>query len=154
MVRIPERPVTDALTAPHVLEYPYTRSTGDVIGRFFAALKDRRILGIRARDGRVLVPPQEYDPTTGEPLDEWVEVGQSGTVTTWTWINHPRPKHPLKHPFAYALIRLDGADTAMLHVVDARDPARMATGLRVRAHWRENPQADITDIASFLPEDA
>jgi len=144
--------VTNALTAPHVLEYPYTRSTGEVIGRFFAALKERRILGIRARDGRVLVPPQEYDPESGESLDDWVEVGQSGTVTTWTWIDRPRPKHPLQHPFAFALIRLDGADTAMLHVVDAGDAARMATGLRVRAVWREDPQGDITDITSFTPE--
>lgn len=144
--------MTNALTAPHVLEYPYTRSTGEVIGRFFAALKERRILGIRARDGRVLVPPQEYDPESGESLDDWVEVGQSGTVTTWTWIDRPRPKHPLQHPFAFALIRLDGADTAMLHVVDAGDAARMATGLRVRAVWREDPQGDITDITSFTPE--
>ena len=144
--------MTNALTAPHVLEYPYTRSTGEVIGRFFAALKERRILGIRARDGRVLVPPQEYDPEGGESLDDWVEVGQSGTVTTWTWIDRPRPKHPLQHPFAFALIRLDGADTAMLHVVDAGDAARMATGLRVRAVWREDPQGDITDITSFTPE--
>ena len=144
--------MTNALTAPHVLEYPYTRSTGEVIGRFFAALKERRILGIRARDGRVLVPPQEYDPESGESLDDWVEVGQSGTVTTWTWIDRPRPKHPLQHPFAFALIRLDGAYTAMLHVVDAGDAARMATGLRVRAVWREDPQGDITDITSFTPE--
>ncbi len=141
-----------ALTAPHVLEYPYTRSTGEVIGRFFAALKERRIVGIRARDGRVLVPPQEYDPETAESLDDWVDVGQSGTVTTWTWIEHPRPKHPLQHPFAFALIRLDGADTAMLHVVDAGDPARMSTRMRVRAQWREDPQGDITDIACFIPE--
>ncbi len=32
-----------ALTAPHVLEYPYTRSVGPVLGRFFAALRERRI---------------------------------------------------------------------------------------------------------------
>lgn len=145
-------PQPEALTAPHVLEYPYTRSTGEVIGRFFAALKERRILGIRARDGRVLVPPQEYDPDTAEGLDEWVEVGQSGTVTSWTWIEHPRPKHPLQRPFAFALIRLDGADTAMLHVVDAGDPSCMSTGLRVRSNWRDDPQGDITDIISFAPE--
>jgi uncharacterized OB-fold protein len=153
LVRILERPVTDALTAPHVLEYPYTRSTGEVIGAFFAALKERRILGIRARDGRVLVPPQEYDPHTGETLAEFVEVGQSGTVTTWTWIDRPRPNQPLQRPFAFALIRLDGAGTAMLHAVDAGDPSRMRTGLRVRARWRDDPKGDITDIACFAPDE-
>ena len=33
----------------------------------------------------------------------------------------PRPPHmhPFDHPFAFALIRLDGADTTMIHAVDA-----------------------------------
>ena len=66
---------TSALTAPHILEYPYTRSVGPVLGRFFAGLRERRIEGIRSKSGRVLVPPQEYDPDTGESLDEWVSVG-------------------------------------------------------------------------------
>jgi uncharacterized OB-fold protein len=144
--------MSEALTAPHVLEYPYTRSTGEVIGRFFAGLRERRILGIRARDGRVLVPPQEYDPDTGEALDEFVEVADAGVVTTWTWVHKPRPKHPLQRAFAFALVKLDGADTAMLHCVDAGDPAAMATGMRVRARWKKEPEGDITDIVCFEPE--
>jgi uncharacterized OB-fold protein len=143
--------MTEALTAPHVLEYPYTRSTGDVIGRFFAGLRERRILGIRARDGRVLVPPQEYDPETGEALDELVEVADVGVVTTWTWVSEPRAKHLLRRPFAFALVKLDGADTAMLHYVDAGDPDAMRTGMRVRARWKDEPEGDITDIVCFEP---
>jgi uncharacterized OB-fold protein len=144
--------VTDALTAPHVLEYPYTRSTGEVIGRFFAAFRECRILGIRAADGRVLCPPLEYDPDIGAALDQWVDVADTGVITTWTWVEHPRNKHPLQRPFAFALIRLDGADTAMLHVVDAGSPDTMRTGLRVCARWRDDPQGDITDIICFEPE--
>jgi uncharacterized OB-fold protein len=142
----------NALTAPHVLEYPYTRSTGDVIGRFFAGLKERRILGIRARDARVLVPPQEYDPETSDALDEWVEVADTGIVTTWTWVQEPRDKHLLQQPFAFALIRLDGADTALLHMVAASGPDAMKTGMRVRGRWREVTEGDITDIVCFDPE--
>ena len=56
--------------APHKLEYPYKRSVGKVLGAFFTALREQRIVGVRARDGRVLVPPQEYDPVTSETLDE------------------------------------------------------------------------------------
>ena len=144
--------MTEALTAPHVLEYPYTRTTGEVIGRFFAGLKERRTMGIRARDGRVLVPPQEYDPATGDALTDFVEVADAGIVTTWTWVYEPRPKHPLQRPFAFALVKLDGADTAMLHCVDARDPAAMKSGMRVRARWKDEPEGDITDIVCFEPE--
>lgn len=141
-----------ALTAPHVLEYPYTRSVGPVIGRFFAALAEHRILGIRGDDGRVLVPPHEYDPVTGGTLGEFVEVGTSGEVVTWAWVTNPRPKDPLDRPFAWALIRLDGADTALLHAVDAGSYADVRTGMRVRARWRPEPQGDIHDIECFEPE--
>ena len=68
----------------------------------------------------MLAPPTEYDPQTGEPVtDEWVEVGPGGEVTTWAWLAEPRSNNPLDRAFAWALIKLDGADTAMLHCVDA-----------------------------------
>jgi uncharacterized OB-fold protein len=138
--------------ATHVLEYPYTRSVGPVIGRFLGALRDRRIEGVKTSNGRVLVPPTEYDPDTGEAVsDEWVEVGQAGVVTTWAWIGEPRSNNPLQKPFAWALIQLDGADTAMLHLVDADEHA-MRTGMRVRIRWRDEPQGLITDIEAFEVE--
>lgn len=141
------------LTAVHHLEYAYRRSVGPVLGRFFAALKERRIEGIRTARGRVLVPPAEYDPETGdENPEDFVTVGPSGTVTSWTWVSAPRAKQPLQHPFAYALVKLDGADTPLLHAVDARDESRMRTGMRVRPRWRSEPKGEIGDIACFEPE--
>ena len=142
----------DLLTAPYVLEYTYQRSTGPVIGRFLTALRDARIEGVRTAGGRVLVPPLEYDPDSSEPTGEAVEVGQSGVVTTWSWVGAPRRFHPLAHPFAWALIRLDGADTAMLHAVDAGDAAAMRTGMRVTARWRAERIGSIKDIECFVPE--
>lgn len=144
----------DVLSAPHILEYPYTRSVGDVIGRFLTGLKDRRIEGIRARDGSVLVPPTEYDPVTSEPLSEFVEVKAAGVVVTWAWVYAPRRNHPLQRPFAWALVRLDGADTSILHAVDAGDENRMATGMRVRVRWRAETEGEIQDIECFEPEGA
>lgn len=146
--------MASSLTAPHVLEYPYTRSVGPALGRFFAGLRDRRIVGVRARDGRVLVPPQEFDPESGDDLADFVEVGTGGVVTSWTWVAEPRAKHPLQHSFAWALIRLDGADTGLLHVVDAGEEAAMRTGMRVRVRWRDETVGDIHDIACFELEPA
>ena len=145
---------TAVLSAPHVLEYPYTRSVGPVIGRFLGGLRDRKIEGIRTKDGRVLVPPAEYDPVTSEALNEFVEVGQAGVVKTWAWVSEPRPKHPLDRPFAWALIQLDGADTALLHAIDAGDESKMSTGMRVQVRWREETVGMITDIECFQPEAA
>jgi len=142
---------SDILAAPHTLEYPYTRSTGPVIGRFLTGLRERRIEGVRGSGGRVIVPPMEYDPQTSEPTGEFVEVAQTGIVTTWAWVYQPRPKHPLDRPFAWALIRLDGTDTAMLHAIDAGDPSRMSTGMRVRVRWRAETAGEIQDIECFEP---
>jgi hypothetical protein len=146
--------LSDVLSAPHRLEYPYRRSVGPVLGRFLAGLRDGRFEGIRALDGRVIVPPQEHDPVTAEPLDEWVPVGPGGVVVSWAWIAEPLPNQPLDRPFAWALVRLDGADTALLHAVDAGDPGAVRTGMRVAVRWRGERVGDIRDVECFVPEPA
>lgn len=145
--------MSQILSAPHVLEFPYTRSTGPVIGRFLAGLREQRILGIRDARGRVLVPPQEYDPETSESLspDRMLDVGTQGEVTTWSWNPVPRDGQPLERPFAWALIRLDGADVAMLHALDVPDPAAVSTGMRVTARWADQREGRIQDLACFAP---
>lgn len=143
------------LSAPLKLSFDYTRSVGPVLGQFFTALSARRIVGVRGSDGRVHVPPAEYDPVTYEPLREIVPVESVGTVASWTWQPEPLEGQPLQRPFAWALIRLDGADTPLLHAVDAETPEAIGIGARVHAHWVDEPVGAITDIAFFtLGEDA
>jgi uncharacterized protein len=143
--------VEEPLRAPLEIGFDYTRSLGPVLGEFMTALAGRRILGARGADGRVHAPPFEYDPVTFAPPAGLVEVGPEGTVTSWTWAAEPLEGQPLAHPFAWALIRLDGADTAMLHAVDAGSPAAMATGMRVRARWAAHTAGHIRDITCFEP---
>ncbi len=137
------------LSAPLRLSFDYTRSVGPLLSQFFTALRERRILGVRGSDGRVLVPPAEYDPVTYEPLTEVVPVTSVGTVLSWTWQAQPLEGQPLDKPFAWALIKLDGADTAMLHAVDAGSADAISTGARVHVHWADEPVGAITDIAHF-----
>src|ERR1700748_2667594 len=118
-----------------------------------AALGERRILGARGADGRMHAPPFEYDPVSAEPPGELVPVGPEGTVVSWSWMPEPLADQPLAEPFAWALIRLDGADTAMLHAVDAGSAAAMRTALRVRPRWAARPAGGIRDIACFEPCD-
>jgi uncharacterized OB-fold protein len=144
---------TAPLRAPLEIEFDYTRSLGPVLSQFMAALAERRILGARGADGRVHAPPFEYDPVGAEPPGELVPVGPEGTVVSWSWMPEPLAGQPLAEPFAWALIRLDGADTAMLHAVDAGSAAAMRTGLRVRPRWAAHPAGSIRDIACFEPCD-
>jgi uncharacterized OB-fold protein len=146
--------VSEPLHAPLEISFDYTRSLGPTLGAFFTALAEQRILAARASDGRVHAPPFEFDPLTGVPPAELVEVGPGGTVVSWTWTDQPLDGQPLQHPFGWALIRLDGADTAMVHAVDAESPDRMRTGMRVRPRWAGRPGTGITDIACFEPEES
>lgn len=140
------------LHADHVVEYPYRRSVGPVLGAFFTGLRDAKITGVRAADGRVIVPPAEYDPDTGAATGEIVEVADRGVVTSWCWVADPLEHHLLDRPFAFALVKLDGADTALLHLVDAYRIEHMATGMRVAATWRSERVGNISDIVCFAPE--
>ncbi|WP_392756411.1 Zn-ribbon domain-containing OB-fold protein [Streptomyces sp. LN590] len=141
----------DVLSAPLVVEFPFTRSLGPVQSAFLTGLRERTVLGVRTGDGRVLVPPVEYDPVTAEELRELAEVATTGTVTTWAWNPAPRRDQPLATPFAWVLVKLDGADTALLHVLDAPGPEAVNTGMRVRIRWAPQRTGAITDIACFEP---
>jgi uncharacterized protein len=143
----------EVLSAPLTLEYPFRRTVGRVQSAFLTGLREGLVLGIRTTDGRVLCPPVEYDPVTGDELSELVELGTEGTVTTWSWEPEGRPNQPVGGPFAWALIRLDGADTGLLHAVDTGPGGAdaMRTGMRVRIRWADERQGDIRDIACFEP---
>src|ERR1700733_6452786 len=145
------------LSAPLKLSFDYTRSVGPTLSQFFTALRERRIVGVRGSDGRVYVPPAEFDPVTYERLTEIVPVGSVGTVLSWTWQPEPLEGQPLDRPFAWALIKLDGADVPLLHAVDvgAGGSDSISSGARVYAHWVDEPAGAITDIAYFaLGDDA
>ena len=132
VAEVPE-PKSPILTAPLTNSFDYTRSLGPVLSQFALALRDGRIIGSKGSDGKVSVPPVEFDPVTGTQSAEFVEVSTVGTVTTWTWNPEPVPGQPLDTPFAWALIRLDGADTTLLHAVSTDSPDDLSTGLRVHA---------------------
>ena len=137
------------LSAPLKLSFDYTRSVGTLLSQFFTVLRERRIVGVRGSDGRVHVPPAEFDPVTYERLTEIVPVASVGTVVSWTWQPTPLEGQPLDRPFAWALIKLDGADTPLLHAVDAESADAISAGARVHAHWVAEPVGAITDIAYF-----
>jgi uncharacterized OB-fold protein len=141
------------MAATWKLEFPYRRSVGPVIGAFLTALRDRRVVGVRAPDGRVLVPPFEYDPETGEALTEMVDVAPEGVVERAGWVTEPLRTHPLDRPFAWALVKLDGADTSLLHAFDCGSADRAQPGARVRIRWAAETEGHIKDIACFEPAD-
>jgi uncharacterized protein len=51
------------------------------------------------------------------------------------------------------LVKLDGADTALLHAVDTGSMDAMKTGMRVEPRWKADRIGHITDIEAFVAED-
>jgi uncharacterized OB-fold protein len=138
------------------MEFPYKHSTGEIIGRFLAGLRDqRRIWGQRVPGQGVIVPPLGYGETDAADGGEWVAVANTGTVAAVAVVHEAvEGLHPAAAPFAFVLVRLDGADTALPHVV-TEGVDRVRVGSRVEAVWRPDGErvGSIRDIAGFRPVD-
>lgn len=135
-----------------VMEFPYKHSTGPIVGRFLAGLKEqKKIWGQRVAGQGVVVPPTGYSEIDGSEGGEWVEVKDTGVVTAVAVVRNPLERlHPFTAPFAFVLVRLDGADTAMAHVVKD-DLEKVKVGARVQAVWApdDHRTGTIRDIAYF-----
>lgn len=134
------------------MTFPYKRSTGETVGRFLAGLKEQcTIWGQRVAGLGVVVPPPGYSEADGSPAGEWVAVGPGGVVTAAATVHEPLAGlHPSDRPFAYVLVKLDGADTALAHVVtEGLDALRV--GSRVEAVWAADDarKGTILDLAGF-----
>jgi hypothetical protein len=145
-------PTTEPMSARMTVQFPYKHSTGQVTGRFLAGLKEqKRIWGRRVAGQGVVVPPNSYSEVDATSAGEWVEVKDEGTVTAVAEIAEPiAGLHPCERPFAFVLVKLDGADTALAHVV-TEGLDRLRVGSRVKAVWAPDDErkGTIRDIARF-----
>lgn len=112
------------------IKIPYRWPAGRVGGRFLEVLRtESRFEGLRCpRCGKVSVPPRPRCLICRVPSEDRVTVGPVGTVTTWT----RRPQG------VFVLVRLDGADTAILHrLLETDEPV---SGMRVTPVLRDGLQ--------------
>ena len=98
-------------------------------------------------------PAREADPATGKVLDEFVELPDKGTVTTFAIINIPFPGQRIKPPYVAAYVLLDGADIPFLHLFSDIEADKVRMGMRVEAVWRPREEWDfgIDNIGYFRP---
>ncbi len=136
-----------------VIRVPYTWAAGAVASKFYTGLRDRKIYGVRCpRCRHVLVPPKKTCHRCFSHLSEWVEVSHEGTLQTFTVVHYHEPElHPLKAPFAYGIIRLDGADTGMTHLIGEATLKALKEGMKMKAVFKEKPEGNYLDIQYFKP---
>lgn len=127
----------------------FNYAAGEAASRFLIALRDeKKIWGTRCPScQRVLVPARSFCPRCFVDTSDWIEVGPAGTLTAFASTSAPSSSVP--HPSSFALIRLDGADTALAHFIGGVDAPRI--GMRVAAVFAESRSGHILDIAYFKP---
>jgi uncharacterized OB-fold protein len=139
---------------PGKLALPYQYFAGRTGSKFLVALRDqRKILAVRCdRCGKTSVPPrQSCERCQADLAGSWVEVGPAGTVEGFTVVRYEAGHLPRKPPYILALVRLDGADTPLAHIVEGVAPEVLEVGQRVRAVFSEKPTSTILDIDHFEP---
>lgn len=104
------------------IRLPFNYATGAAAAAYLGGLDEGRLLASRCEPcAKVLSPARSLCPFCGYPTAaELVEVGPSGVVESWT---------RLPDGGDFVLVRLDGADTALLHrFVGARTADASAGG--------------------------
>jgi uncharacterized OB-fold protein len=137
---------------PITLEIQHTASHPE--SAYLRALQEGKLLGARTgEDGKLYFPAREADPATGLALDNYVELPDKGTVTTFAIINIPFAGQRIKPPYVAAYVLLDGADIPFLHLVTDVDASEVRMGMRVEAVWkpREEWGLGIDNISHFRP---
>jgi len=144
---------TESIVLNSGIKVPYAWQAGETASRFLVQLRDeKKIWGKRCpKCQKVLVPARKSCGFCFVETSDWVAVANQGVVQTYTVVARDTPVQPVKAPFAYAVILLDGADTGFVHILQLEDPQKIKTGMRVQAVWAENRKGSILDISHFIP---
>jgi hypothetical protein len=137
------------------ISVPYSWWAGDTASKFFISLRDaRKIIAPRCgKCGKVFMPPRKVCPACFTENTDWVDVSDEGTVVSYSVSRRRLEAIPgdKKVPVIWGLIKLDGADTALLHYLDEVDPGSLTIGMRVKAVFAESRTGGIRDISHFKP---
>lgn len=145
----------EGLRVPWRLNVEYEYAAGHYATKFFQELRDTgRIWGIRCPScQRVYIPPRPICGICAVKTGEWVQVSDEGVIVGYTVVNVPfidpmtGEQRPI--PYGFAIVRLDGASTAMYHFLEETDPAKLRVGKRVKAVFRSERQGNLLDIKHF-----
>ena len=127
---------------------------GESGGRFYKELVENSgIWGTRCPlCERVYVPPKRNCPKCFSRMHEWIEVSHTGNLMTYTMVHYSVPHiQPHEPPFALGIIRLDGADTGITHLLGEVDLDEIRVGMKVQAVFRDTREGNLMDIKYFRP---
>jgi uncharacterized OB-fold protein len=128
------------------IRIPFRYTAGQALTRFLLGLAERQIWATRCSQcGRVYLPPLSFCGRCWQQITEWHELPPEGELVSYTL----RPKGASGEMLG--LIRLEGADTLLVHWLGEVGPDQLEQVARVRAVWSNEPKGGILDIAYFAP---
>jgi uncharacterized OB-fold protein len=143
----------EEIVFPGKICVPYWWTVGSTLSKWYIQMRDDgEIWANRCSEcGTVYVPPKVKCIECYKDMNDWVKLPGTGTVETFTVVNYEVPGGIAKKPpFVYALVKMDGADTGMVHFLDVK-PEKAKIGMRVQAVMAKERDGHITDIKHFKP---
>lgn len=143
----------EILVSEQVLQVPYCYSAGPVVSRFLLGLKEeKKIYGLWCPEcNKVYVPPRRICGLCGAEMKDWVPLSGRGQVESWTVVHYAESTHPQPPPFVLAVIRLEGADTRLVHLLGEVDERKLKPGLKVEPVFARERKGHILDLRHFKP---
>lgn len=137
---------TEEMTFHQRIRLPYRYAAGSAQRAALEGLATGVLRGSRCVNcDIVLAPARPFCPRCSGATGAIVDLTDTGVLEGWTTRTRDGAA------VTFAMIRLDGADTALMHRLEAA-PDKLAVGLRVKARWSGEKQGEITDIEVFEPE--
>ena len=129
--------------------FHYTPGVGNTA--FFEALRDRGILlGSRCQAcAFTYLPARIFCERCFAELQADTECGPGGTLESFTVGYVGIDSEPLNEPVTIGLVKVDGADTVVMHRLLGELPWQI--GMRVEAVMRTDRTGSILDIRGFYP---
>ncbi len=123
--------------------------------KFFRAIKDdAKILGTHCpKCEHTYVPAALFCERCLSELDEWIDVGTSGEVHTFTLLYENYDGSPREDPELVAFVKL--GDGGLVHRLGEIEPEAVEIGMEVQAVFKEATEREgsITDILHFAPKE-
>lgn len=143
----------EEIVFPGKICVPYSWTVGGTLSKWYVQMRDDgEIWANRCPNcGKVYVPPKIKCIDCYKDMNDWVKLPGTGIIETYTVVHfNVEGLHPRKSPFVYGIVKMDGADTGLVHLIDV-DPEKVKVGMRVKAVMAKERDGHITDIKAFKP---
>ena len=147
---MPDRGEGTIVERPIRLDYDYT--AGLAQSRFLKGVAQGKIIGEKCPVcGKVYVGSRGSCPTDGVATEGEIEVPAKGTLTTFCVVNVQFAGQSVEVPYASGYILCDGADIALMGLIQEVPIEEVRMGLRVEAVWADELEPNMNSIKYWKP---